>query len=242
MGFAELLILRAKNHASATNSGQSLEEEIRIDNFAVCVCNDNAKSALRPWEDIKGVSMLSPSISISIEEPSYLSFLMIEEEEECDGQIINGRCLEVEELTSPPVPNNSTTTTAAAVVAAAAADKATGNKTSTGDHNHCLSLLAKLLYELFSSETFFDDALRSKEDYLKEPESKLDHHPQPPHKKLMLSRAQVDYDQLNSTKQIPNVTHLQKKGLPASLCLMIQNLLGCDLGDWANHRVMHTLH
>ncbi|KAK1737964.1 hypothetical protein QTG54_011258 [Skeletonema marinoi] len=71
-GIAELLILRAKNHASATNSGQSLEEEIRIDNFAVCVCNDNAKSALRPWEDIKGVSMLSPSILLEYARETYV--------------------------------------------------------------------------------------------------------------------------------------------------------------------------
>jgi hypothetical protein len=222
-GIVELLLLRAKNHAAATNNnGQSLEEEIQIDNFAVCVNKDNSKSTRRrPWEDIGGVSMISPDISISIEEPSYLNFLMPGEDEDemSDGDSINGRCLEVE-MTSSPLQGNSTSNSVA--------DKVARNKRSIGEDSSCLSLLAKLLYELFSNETLCDDALKSDEADLKESEPKLNDHTR---KKRMLSRAQVDFNQLNSTGQIPEVMHMQKSGLPASLCLMIEHLFGCDKGD-----------
>lgn len=221
-GIVELLLLRAKNHAAATksNNGQSLEEEIQIDNFAVCVNKGNSNSTRRrPWEDIGGVSMISPDISVSIEEPSYLNFLMLGEDEDeiSDGDSINGRCLEVE-MTSPPQGNSTSNSVA---------DKVAGNKRSIGDDNSCLSLLAKLFYELFSDETLCDDARKSDEDDSKQSEPKLND----PRKKRMLSRAQVDFNQVNSTGQIPEVLHMQKSGLPASLCLMIEHLFGCDMGD-----------
>lgn len=207
-GIVELL-LRAKNHAAAkNNSGQSLEEEIRIDNFSICVKKDNSNSNRRPWDAIGGVSMVSPCLSISIEEPSYLSCLMLDEDEKCDGDSINGRCLEVELTT--PLQENSTSTLAGKEV------------------SKCLSLLAKLLYELFSVEPLCDDNLKSDEGYPKQPESKLGHHPR---KKRMLSRAQVDFGQPNTTRQVPEVIRMQKSGLPVSLCLMIEHLFGCDLGD-----------
>ena len=223
-GIVELLLLRAKSHAAAAtnNNGQSLEEEIQIDNFAVCVNKGNSNSTRRrPWEDIGGVSMISPDISVSIEEPSYLNFLMLGEDEDeiSDGDSINGRCLEVE-MTSSPLQGNSTSNSVA--------DKVAGNKRSIGGDSSCLSLLAKLFYELFSDETLCDDARKSDEADSKESEPKLNDHTR---KKRMLSRAQVDFNQLNSTGQIPEVMHMQKSGLPASLCLMIEHLFGCDMGD-----------
>ena len=216
-GIAELLLLRAKNNYAAAkiNNGQPLEEEIRIDNFAVCVKKDNPNSIRRPWDDIGGVSMISPAISISIGEPSYLSCLMLDDDEEWDGETINGRCLEVE-MTSPFQENLST----------ASVGKVAGDKRSIEDSG-CLSLLARLLYELFSVEPLGDDILTSDEDDSKQPESKLNHHTR---KKRMLSRAQVDFDQPNSTRQVPEVSRLQKSGLPASLCLLIEHLFVSDLG------------
>ena len=220
-GIAELLLLRAKNnHAAAkSNNGQPLEEEIRIDNFAVCVKKDNPNSTRRPWDDIGGVSMISPAISISIGEPSYLSCLMLDDEEEWDGETINGRCLEVE-MTSPLQENLTT---------ASSVGKVAGDKRNFEEDSDCLSLLAKLLYELFSVEPQGDNTLTtSDEDDSKQPESKLNHHPR---KKRMLSRAQADFEQPNSTRQVPEVLRLQKSGLPASLCLLIEHLFGSDLGE-----------
>jgi len=73
------------------------DEEITIDNFAVSLSKKVRSS--RPWDDIKGVSMISSGMSITIEEPSYLSGLL-EGDYDYNGQIV-GRCLEVE-LTSAP--------------------------------------------------------------------------------------------------------------------------------------------
>ncbi len=206
------LILRAKRHAAANK--RPLEEEVRIENFAVCVVKNNSNSTLRPWDDIKGVSMLSPGMSISIEEPSYLSCLM-EDDEENDGQTIKGRNLEVELISRHP--ENSTTTISS---------NATGKNERVEENNHYLSLLAKLLYKLFFVEQLSEDAPRIEEDYSEKPGSKLDRHPR---KKLMLSRAQVDFDQPNSTRQDPRVVRMRNSGLPASLCLMIEHLFECDL-------------
>ncbi len=221
-GIVELLLLRAKNHATGINNRLCLEEEIRIDNFAVCVSvNNNSKSSRRSWDDITGISMLSSGMYISIYEPSYMSCLKLEEDEECDnGQITMGRCLEVD-LISPP-PDDSTTATA---------EKAAGYKTSVEENNRCLSLFTRVLYELYCHEPFLDDALLSDEDCSKEPETSQSDRRVPSRKKLMLSRAQADYEQHNSTQLLPHTVHMQKRGLPASLCLMMQNLLECDLGD-----------
>lgn len=210
------LILRAKRHAAASKNGRLLEEEMRIDNFAVCVVKENSNSTLRPWDDIKGASMLSPSISISIEEPSYLSCLMMEEDEESDDQRIEGRSLEVELIS--PLQENSTTTIAG---------NAVGKIVSVKENKQCLYLLAKLLYKLFFVEPLSEDTPRIEEDFSEQPESKLDHHPR---KKLMLSRAQVDFEP-NSTRQDPHAMSMRKCGLPASLCLMIEHLFECVLED-----------
>ena len=57
------------------------EKIIRLDNFAVCISRVKQglhKSSSPPpssLDDIKGVSMLSSGLSLSIEEPAYLSFL-----------------------------------------------------------------------------------------------------------------------------------------------------------------------
>ncbi len=214
-GIVELL-LRAKRHAAASKNGRLLEEELRVDNFAVCVVKDKSNSTQRPWDDIKGVSMLCPSISISIEEPSYLSCLM-EEDEENGGETIEGRSLEVELIS--PLQENST---------AEITGNAVGKTGSVEENKHCLSLLAKLLYKLFYVESQSENAPGIEEDYSEKPESKLDRHPR---KKLMLSRAQVDFDQPNSTRQDPHVVRMRKSGIPASLCLMIEHLFGCDLVD-----------
>ncbi|MCP4748586.1 MAG: hypothetical protein GY874_20990, partial [Desulfobacteraceae bacterium] len=91
------------------NDGGSTDDDkiIRIDNFMVCTSEENTRS----WDDIKGVSMLSPALSLKIEEPFYLSGLFGDDEKTEDGktdQKIVGRCLEVEHTSSPPPHKKST--------------------------------------------------------------------------------------------------------------------------------------
>ena len=202
------------------------DEEIRIDNFAVSLSKKVRSS--RPWDDIKGVSMISSGMSLTIEEPSYLSGLL-EEEDDCNGQIV-GRCLEVE-LTSALKPNYFMTPTAAdAALNNARDDYLEGMNVLAAvaeDSNRC-HLLARLLYVLFSHEPFPDDALvADAAASTSEPAQKRakSHDNISSRKHLMLSRAKGDFDRAEAPFQIPCIVRMQNLGTPASLCLMTQNLL-----------------
>ena len=210
-------------------SNEIEDEEIRIDNFSVSVSKKVRSS--RSWDDIKGVGMISSGMSLMIEEPYYLRDLL--EGEDCnDGRII-GRSLEVE-LTSEHQEKNSRASTAAA-------EEALNNDghqadmnalaTAAQENNRCL-LFARLLYELFTDEPFPDDALAdSAVASTKEPDqkrSKSNHVSS--RKKLMLSRAKGDFDRAEIPFQIPSIVRMQDLGtIPASVCLMTQNLLECAL-------------
>ena len=100
-GIAELM-----KHAE--NDVSKSDDYAQIDNFVVYVAKeiggrgDDNNTTLRknlrpPGEDIKGVGMLSPSMSLSIEEPSYLSFLNDDDQSDDHGVSDDqwGRCLEV---------------------------------------------------------------------------------------------------------------------------------------------------
>ena len=194
---------------------------VHINNFvvSVSVCNKKRSSRRQTWDDIEGVGMKSSGLSLTIEEPSYLRGLL--EGEDCDGQM--GRCLEVFESVSSSAPQEkSKTPTAAATV-----------HRSEQENNRC-HLFARLLYELFTGEPFPDDALAdSAVASTKEPDqkrSKSNHVSS--RKKLMLSRAKGDFDRAELPFQISSIVRMQELGIPASICLMTQNLLECPLrGD-----------
>ncbi len=181
-------------------------EEIRIDNFAVSVLQNPTRS----WDDIKGVGMISSGLTLIMEEPPYLSDLL-EEGSDSDGQIV-GRCLEVEMISAPPqeIPLKETSEVGNAYrysamdVLAAAAE----------ENNH-LHLLARLLYELFTQEPFPDDGLGADKE--------------PPQKRArpnnMLSHKDVMSDLAEMPFRKPCIVRMQKLGIPASICLMTQNLL-----------------
>jgi len=146
---------------------------------------------------------------------------LLEGEEESDDQII-GRCLEVE-LTSAPK-ENSTSQSAAATVCR-----------SEQINNRC-HLFARLLYEMFALEPFPADSFSDYSTILastKEPaKKKAKSHDMSSRKKLMLSRAKGDFDRDKLPFQMPSIVRMQELGIPASICLMTQNLLECDLrGD-----------
>lgn len=211
------------------------DDEIRIDNFVVTVL----KQPSRSWDDVKGVGMISSGLSLMIEEPSYLSALLEEEDdggEDSDGRII-GRCLEVESVltTTPPADqekNNNNDVGRPEDAETGLRGNVWKNYTNhlsgmnalaavAEESNRC-HLFARLLYELFTHEPF--------------PTSKRE----PPQKRAKPSYHEVISgtwdpsssshnrgDFVMSTKpfQIPCIVRMQKLGIPASICLMTQNLL-----------------
>jgi hypothetical protein len=189
-----------------------LDEDVRIDNFVVSVTKKVRSS--RSGDDIKGVGMITAGLSVTIEEPSYLSCLL-EGEEESDDQII-GRYLEVE-LTSVSREKLSSKSAASTIY-------------QQVESNLC-HLFARLLYELFTNEPFPDDALAADDvASTNEPaQKKAKSNYISSRKKLMLSRAKEDFDRAELPFQMPSVVHMQKLGIPASICLMTQNLLECAL-------------
>ena len=211
------------------NDGGSTDDDkiIRIDNFMVCTSEENTRS----WDDIRGVSMLSPALSLKIEEPSYLSGLFGDDEKTEDGKIdqkIVGRCLEVEHTSSPPLHQKSTqqpATTGAKNDALAGIDVLAAVAES---RNRC-HLFARLLYELFTNEPFSEDALRYCDEGEPAQKKAKSSHLVSSRKKLMLLRAKGDFERANLPFNIPCIVRMQKMGIPASLCLMTQNLLECVL-------------
>jgi hypothetical protein len=193
--------------------------DVHINNFVVSVCNKKRSSRRQTWDDIEGVGMKSSGLSLTIEEPSYLRGLL--EGEDCDGQM--GRCLEVFESVSSSAPQEkSKTPTAAATV---------HSHRSEQENNRC-HLFARLLYELFTGEPFPDDALAdSAVTSTKEPaQKKAKSNHVSSRKNLMLSRAKGDFDRAEIPFQIPSIVRMQDLGtIPASVCLMTQNLLECAL-------------
>ena len=194
-GIVELLVRCPNNNVALDD-----DANIRIDNFAVCVCKktaDDRSSSSPSWDDIKGVSMLSSGLSLSIEEPSYLSCLF-EEGGEKDDQM--GRYLEVE-------------LDAAKSLVAITTD--CGDSAQVKKHS-CHVLVAIILYELFTHEAFPDD----------------NHHrggTEPTRKRakiLPLKRKTFGSDLFN----IPAIERMQKLGVPAPVCRMMQNLLESALG------------
>eukprot|EP00984_Skeletonema_dohrnii_P013005 scaffold5350_cov98-Skeletonema_dohrnii-CCMP3373.AAC.3 len=210
------------------------ENDIRINNFVVFI----SKNPPRACDEIKGVGKRSSGLSLTIEEPSYLHGLL-EGEEDCDGQM--GRCLEVElRSTAPQAQDNSSSQLASAAL-----------YRSEQGSSRCHSF-ARLLYELFTHEPFPDDALAVDADAaptIKEPDQKRARksHDVSSRKKLMLTRAKGDFDRAEIPFQLSCIVRMQKLGIPASICLITQNLLECALrgngdGDQLhNHNAYESL-
>ena len=210
------------------------DEEIRIDNFVVSI---SKKPSQRSWDDIKGVGMISSGLSLVIEEPSYLSALVLEGEDSHDDGRIIGRCLEVELTSKKPLEANLQRPAAGSWEAAQIYhwnNYMAGLNTLAAvaeESNRC-HLFARLLYELFTHEPFPDDALASSDvassPTTKEPpqkRAKNNARKLPTRKNLMLQRAEEDFGRAEVPFQIPCIVHMQEMGIPASICLMTQNLL-----------------
>lgn len=253
-GIAEL-IKHAENDVSKS------DDYAQIDNFVVYVAkekiggrrDDNNSTTLRknlrpPGEDIKGVGILSPSMSLSIEEPSYLSFLNDDDQSDNDGVRDGqwGRCLEVHLMAPSSVPspkNNDIITPQLTTEADDALQPSNNNLASLAEvaaavaaedeGSHRCYLFARLLFELLLNEPFpnydpttsLDSGDASSPDGTLSAPTTTEPVQKKARKKLMLIRARGDYDMEELTFQIPCVIRMQKLGIPASICLMMHNLL-----------------
>jgi len=98
------------------------------------------------------------------------------------------------------------------------------------ESNRC-RLFAQLLYELFTHEPFPDDAIAAGAASTTEPPMKrAKPYDVSSRKNLMLARAKGDFNRAEKPFQIPCIVRMQKLGIPASICLMTQNLLEYALG------------
>ena len=250
-GIAELM-----KHAE--NDVSKSDDYAQIDNFVVYVAkeiggrgddnNTTLQKNHRPLgEDIRGVGTLSPSMSLSIEEPSYLSFLNDDGQSDdhgvSDGQW--GRCLEVHLMapSSVPSPKNNDITSQLTTKADDALQPSNNNLASLAEvaaavaaedeGSHRCYLFARLLFELLLNEPFpnhdpttsLDSGDASSPDGTLSAPTTTEPVQKKARKKLMLIRARGDYDMEELTFQIPCVIRMQKLGIPASICLMMHNLL-----------------
>eukprot|EP00984_Skeletonema_dohrnii_P028480 scaffold18486_cov59-Skeletonema_dohrnii-CCMP3373.AAC.1 len=227
-GIVELLM-----RSDTNNNVEALDEDVvQIDNFAVHVSKKSSRQRHQLWDDINGVSIIYPELALSIEEPAYLSCLMAPEEKQ--GQF--GRYLEVEEMmmtseSEVPPPENSPVRTA--VAAAAESD----DTERTIDHN-CYYLVAKVLYELFVNEIFPEDSSLAEGITTVAATAAATEEPAPKRAKsshLLSPRAKGGkgiFDKADLPFQRPSIVRMQQLGIPASLCLMTENLLESALrGD-----------
>jgi len=119
-----------------------LAKECTVDNFIVHVSRHVQAitySEQASWDDIRGISMLSPPLSAQLIEPSFLSNIVDE-----NIQDRMGRYLEVI-ITAPAYSNYST-------IPRAISSDSPASSASNGNDCHSLGVL---LYELYSGECPF---------------------------------------------------------------------------------------
>ena len=200
-GIAELLVRCPSNNVALDD-----DAKIGIDNFAVCVYKKRGISSSRQQQsdDIRGVRMISSGLSLSIEEPSYLSCLF-EEGGEKDDQM--GRYLEVELDSADALLGGFKTD---------CSDSAEGKEVIS--IHRCHYLLAKILHELFThNEEFPDDNHHSGDDE--------------PARKIAKTEPLLDREEgvagvgKSASTSIPSIEQMQQWGVPASICRMMKNLL-----------------
>ena len=154
-GIVELLIRCPANNVLLDD-----DAKIGIDNFAVCVVDRSSsqrqQTSSSSWGDIRGVSMLSSGLSLSIEEPSYLSCLF-EEGGENNNNHPMGRYLEVE------------LDAANALVGITKTDRRDSSEGKEISNLRCHYLLAQILQQLFTNN---DDGKSLSDDSCGEPAHK----------------------------------------------------------------------
>ena len=159
-GILELILRCFKTTTTGNNSMPSFknnedDDVIHIDNFTVLV-STNSSQHQPSWDDITGVTMNSPKLSLTIEEPAYLTCLF--EPDETHGLL--GRYLEVEhhDTTSSVVHEEENSSVLPMNAEATSADLTHDNNERMRVNNRCYYLVAKVLYELFANEAFPEES------------------------------------------------------------------------------------
>ena len=216
-GILELILHCLKEEEQSNH----VDDVIELDNFSVHVSEKPPRQ--QPWDDIRGVSMLSPEISLTIEEPAYLSCLF---EQGGTHNLQYGRHLEVELMSNETGPQID--------VEGCRHEQGSGENNEQRYH-----LVAKILYELFASEAYLENANNAKGSS-KEPaqkKAKSLHHQDNSltyQHKGALGKASVVF-------HISSVKRMQQLGIPASLCLMVHNLLEATQPDSSNNDVYTSM-
>ena len=179
----------------------SLEEQFSIDNFVVRI---SGASSTPDWNDIKGVDMISPPLSVNIYEPSFLMSGFYDSGGTGNQGEKMGRYLEVEFFPDRSGGNNNNNNLIA---------------TSHVEEDARCHLLGKLLYELFSHLSI------ERTNATKSPEEGEEG---PPNKKKKSSPDVTDFPPsaqhiIGNTTCIP----MNALGFPQSICILVQNLLDC---------------
>ena len=222
-GLAEL-IYRAMASSRGGASKMTLRDYCNCGNFIVRTSGQPSRWQAS-WNNIKGVDMISPSSSLQLAEPSFLSnaFSAVASEETSMG-----RCLEV----SVESPMQFANVTAAAF--------------NQGDQDNCCHLLGVLLYELFSKIKPFSTesiaggsfpAMTSLDESVKEPAQKKSIN-NFSHTEMTSSSSSKEiakdndgqellYPELKGAHYVP----LQALGIPPPICLLVKNLIDCKMGD-----------
>ena len=258
---AELSIrLKSKNSCSQSNidnnndvadpsSLKELQDEYSMDNFFVRMARretlSSQNAAQSRVEHIKGVDMISPSLSLHIIEPAFLNLPLSDESSGQDGGM--GRYLEVEII--EPISSSFPQTTND-IAAAVTADAERIYESS------CCHLFGILLYELFSHILPFPvrtgQGIRFSAAEIDGGDGKFQEHmdkhgPDDPEARKKATADQF-FDRDNSShnnNKIPDKSYdaskphyvpLQELGFPSSICMLVQNLIECGWED--NHRSM----
>ena len=204
-GIVELLRhVRTVTNQCSTMATLDPAKECTVDNFVVHVsrhvqaieCTEQA-----PWNDVMGVSMISPALSAQLIEPSFLADIFDE-----NIQDTMGRYLEV--VITAPASSNPTTLLPR--------DTTNIGVRKISDGNDC-HLLGILLYELYSGMCPFPAESNDKKSH------------QFSHKEPWKKKSSVRYDKKKgksySTLQTKLYAPLQELGFPSSICLLVQGKL-----------------
>ena len=209
-GITELLRHVRSYPSQAELSPASLEEQFSIDNFVVRISGETSSgttilpSSTPDWNDIKGVDMISPPLSVNIYEPSFLMSGFYDSGGAGNQGENMGRYLEVEFFPDRSGGNNNNNNMIA---------------TSRVEEDARCHLLGILQYELFSHLSI------ERTNATKSPE---DGEEGPPNKKKKSSPDVTDFPP-SAQHIIGNTTYIPMNdlGFPQPICILVQNLLDC---------------
>ena len=185
-------------------STAALEEQFSIDNFLVRTSGGTTTltSSTPNWNDIKGIDMISPPLSVNVYEPSFLMSGFYDSGGTGNQGETLGRYLEVEFFPDRSGGNNNN------MIA-----------TSHVEEDARCHLLGILVYELFSHLSIErTNATKSSEGGEEGP----------PNKKTKSAPSVTGFPP-SAQHVVGNTTYIPMTalGFPQSICMLVQNLLDC---------------